>query len=711
MPTYTPTPAGAVELLAQPWHLVGNNGAAEAYQDIDPYVLLGRDMLRITYDLHGLTALGGDASAIIFDQNGWQYISLSNYGQNGLDGEQVIDVPLSDFSGLDPNTAVGTLHTRFWYNGSFVVDITSIIAYSSQAGTPTPRPTPTPTSTPTPTRTPTATATPTWTYTPTPTDTTTPTATATPTWTDTPILTPTNTPTPTPTSTSTFTPTATPVSDLLFADGFESGNLASWSSSTTDGGDLSVSAASALVGSYGLQAVLDDNTAIYVTNDTPAAEPRYRARWYFDPNSIPMTSGNAHYIFYGYSGTSAVVLRVEFRFSSGAYQMRAGLRNDSTSWTNSVWFTISDAPHFIELDWRTATAAGANDGGLTLWIDGKQQANLTGIDNDTRRIDRVRLGAVAGIDSGTRGTYYFDAFESREQTYVGPASLLVDFEASPTQGLVPLTVVFTNTTQPTTTITSYLWDFGDGVTSTLENPAHTYTTTGYYNVSLTAFEEGVPNTVTKSSYVNTTENIFADGFEAGNLSAWSTAVTGGTDLSVSPVAALEGSYGLQVVINDNTAMYVRDDTPDAETRYRARFYFDPNTITMTSGDTHYLFVGRSGTLDMFRVQFRNSGGNYQILAQLRNDGTGYTGTAWYTLSDSPHFIEIDWQASTAVGANNGYISLWIDGALRQTRSGIDNDTRRVDEVRLGPSAGIDTGTRGMYYLDAFESRRVSYIGP
>jgi hypothetical protein len=42
------------------------------------------------------------------------------------------------------------------------------------------------------------------------------------------------------------------------------------------------------------------------------------------------------------------------------------------------------------------------------------------MDNDTRRIDRVRLGALTGIDTGTRGTYYFDAFESRRQNYIGP---------------------------------------------------------------------------------------------------------------------------------------------------------------------------------------------------------------------------------------------------------------------------------------------------
>ena len=147
---------------------------------------------------------------------------------------------------------------------------------------------------------------------------------------------------------------------------------------------------------------------------------RYRARFYFDPNTITMANGNAHYIFYGYSGASTVVLRIELRYSGG-YQLRAALVNNSTTWTTSNWFTISDAPHYLEIDWRASTAAGANNGYLTFWIDGVQQANLTGVANDTRRIDRVRLGPVAGIDTGTRGTTYFDAFESRRSTYIGPA--------------------------------------------------------------------------------------------------------------------------------------------------------------------------------------------------------------------------------------------------------------------------------------------------
>jgi hypothetical protein len=232
-----------------------------------------------------------------------------------------------------------------------------------------------------------------------------------------PSPTPTRTPTVTPTPTGTGTP---PAADLIFADGFESGNFSAWSLSKIDAGDLSVTTAAALVGSRGMQAVLDDNTTIFVTDDRPAAEPRYRARFYFDPNSITMVNGDAHFIFNGFMGSSTAILRVEFRRSSNVYQLRARLLNDGSSWINSNWFTITDAMHSIEVDWRAATGAGANNGGLTLWIDGVQQANLTGVDNDTRRIDRVRLGAVAGVDTGTRGTYYFDAFESRRQTFIGP---------------------------------------------------------------------------------------------------------------------------------------------------------------------------------------------------------------------------------------------------------------------------------------------------
>lgn len=171
-PTATPADTGT-ELLTAPWHLSrGNGGSVDLYQSVAPNALVGKTSVQITYNLHGITALTGDASAVIFEQAGWHYISLSNYGQNGLNGSQTVTIPLSAFSGLNTNGTIDTLHTRFWYNTGFTVDITSVKVFGSGGGaTNTPTPTSTPTRTATPTNTPVATATPTRT----------PTATATPT--------------------------------------------------------------------------------------------------------------------------------------------------------------------------------------------------------------------------------------------------------------------------------------------------------------------------------------------------------------------------------------------------------------------------------------------------------------------------------------------------------------------------------------------------
>lgn len=62
-----------------------------------------------------------------------------------------------------------------------------------------------------------------------------------------------------------------------------------------------------------------------------------------------------------------------------------------------------------------------------------------------------------------------------------------------------LTVTFTDLSyDPDGTIVSWLWDFGDGNTSTQQNPIHTYAAPGSYSVSLTVTDnEGANGTVTK----------------------------------------------------------------------------------------------------------------------------------------------------------------------------------------------------------------------
>src|SRR5207248_9615652 len=45
-------------------------------------------------------------------------------------------------------------------------------------------------------------------------------------------------------------------------------------------------------------------------------------------------------------------------------------------------------------------------------------------------------------------------------------------------------------TSPSLAITQWSWNFGDGQTSTLQNPSHTYAASGNYNVTLTVTNSG-----------------------------------------------------------------------------------------------------------------------------------------------------------------------------------------------------------------------------
>ena len=85
------------------------------------------------------------------------------------------------------------------------------------------------------------------------------------------------------------------------------------------------------------------------------------------------------------------------------------------------------------------------------------------------------------------------------------AALVPAFTAAPTSACqAPLAVQFTDQTSPVPT--QWTWDFGDGsATSSQQNPLHTYTGTGNFNVKLTATTAaGCTGTTTLPNVVNIT---------------------------------------------------------------------------------------------------------------------------------------------------------------------------------------------------------------
>jgi hypothetical protein len=91
------------------------------------------------------------------------------------------------------------------------------------------------------------------------------------------------------------------------------------------------------------------------------------------------------------------------------------------------------------------------------------------------------------------------AGDSLQRDFTIEEILDAEFIAVPTGGVYPLTVQFSDLS--TQDPTEWHWDFGDGDTSVLQNPGHTYNSAGIYTVSLRASNELEANTETKIDYI------------------------------------------------------------------------------------------------------------------------------------------------------------------------------------------------------------------
>jgi len=74
-----------------------------------------------------------------------------------------------------------------------------------------------------------------------------------------------------------------------------------------------------------------------------------------------------------------------------------------------------------------------------------------------------------------------------------------NFSGNPTSGFFPLMVNFTDLTSGA--VNQWRWYFGDGGTSIVQDPAHTYTNSGNYTVSLKAIGPGGSDSIAKVNYI------------------------------------------------------------------------------------------------------------------------------------------------------------------------------------------------------------------
>ena len=154
--------------------------------------------------------------------------------------------------------------------------------------------------------------------------------------------------------------------------------------------------------------------------------------------------------------------------------------NQTTILTNST-------VNFTDLSTNTPTSWTWNfgDGGTSTFLNPSRTYTLAGVYT-------VTLSATNADGTGTKvKTSYI--------TVVDPAPPVADFVASNVNPSINQVINFTDLS--TNLPTSWLWNFGDGNTSTLQNPSHAYANAGSYTVALTATNAQGSDSEIKIGYI------------------------------------------------------------------------------------------------------------------------------------------------------------------------------------------------------------------
>jgi PKD repeat protein len=145
---------------------------------------------------------------------------------------------------------------------------------------------------------------------------------------------------------------------------------------------------------------------------------------------------------------------------------------------------------------RTAPLSTLNFGAPSIGTAFIKSATEVAINDATSTKQRTTAALGILVEATNIPTFYY-----LHNCVGGPCPVrpVANFTGTPTSGLKPLTVQFTDTS--TNSPTSWSWTFGDGGTSTAKNPSHQYATAGSYTVTLTATNVAGSNSKTKTNYI------------------------------------------------------------------------------------------------------------------------------------------------------------------------------------------------------------------
>jgi len=262
----------------------------------------------------------------------------------------------------------------------------------------------------------------------------------------------------------------------------------------------------------------------------------------------------------------------------------------------------------------------------------------------------AQTGGMNGLSY--HGTFDFPPYSFLIYSQAPPPAPGCDFSASPTNGRNGLKVSFFDNTSGIAT--NWLWNFGDGTTSTEINPTHTYFNGGIYTVSLTVAGPSGTSGKIVSNMITVIEGDWVDGqnitgdFATAEAGVFQNTVTDWAEWNsllamrgtLTPDKLLLGISGsVEPKSGNGLVIFIDTDSSTGEN-------FLPSSLDSVA----WRIVNMTGMV--FDTDFSP---DYAINISLK-DGSTTPSTAWVDFSKLNENAIDYWGELTDLGTSYGYLS-------------------------------------------------------
>ena len=308
--------------------------------------------------------------------------------------------------------------------------------------------------------------------------------------------------------------------------------------------------------------------------------------------------------------------------STGIVTPIANFSGSPTTGTAPLNVNFTDASDNSPTDWYWTFGDGNNS----------TEQNPSHIYN---AVGNYTVNLTANNSAGNNATSKVDYIVVTKQVL----SPIANFTSNATDGSTPFDVQFTDlsTNEPT----NWLWNFGDNVTSTDQNPLHRYNVSGNFSVSLAVGNSAGNDSMNKLSYINVTETPAPPlaQFVANRTQMWSPSDAPFTvqfnDTSLHSPATWQWNFGDGQGSTEQNPVH----TYTAVGLYNVSLHVTKDAYTSDAVLTGYINIS-STPVNLTWTTDRDS---YYAPATVHflNNTANYTGTYFWDFGDGTNSTEAD----------------------------------------------------------------------